>query len=40
MFKVMIFGAGNIGSLIACLFVESGDYEVHWADVNFCNYFL
>ena len=35
MFKVMIFGAGNIGSLIACLFVESGDYEVHWADVNF-----
>ena len=35
MYKVMIIGAGNIGSLIACLLVESGDYEVHFADLDF-----
>lgn len=33
--KVLITGAGKIGSLIACLLLESGDYEVHVADVTF-----
>src|SRR3990167_616679 len=35
MHKVMIIGAGKIGSLITSLFVESGDYEVHLADLDF-----
>jgi saccharopine dehydrogenase-like NADP-dependent oxidoreductase len=32
--KVLILGAGKIGSLIAGLLAESGDYEVHVSDVN------
>lgn len=35
MYNVMITGAGKIGSLIACLLAESGDYQVHIADVEF-----
>lgn len=35
MYNVLIAGAGKIGSLIACLLAESGDYHVHMADVNF-----
>lgn len=35
MYDVMITGAGKIGSLIACLLAESGDYQVHLADVEF-----
>lgn len=35
MYDVMITGAGKIGSLIACLLAESGDYQVHLADVAF-----
>lgn len=35
MYKVMISGAGKIGSLIACLLADSGDYEVHLADLDF-----
>lgn len=35
MYNVMITGAGKIGSLIACLLADSGDYEVHLADVEF-----
>jgi len=34
MHKVLILGAGKIGSLISGLLAESGDYEVHVADVN------
>jgi saccharopine dehydrogenase-like NADP-dependent oxidoreductase len=34
MHKVLILGAGKIGSLIAGLLAESGDYEVHVADVS------
>jgi saccharopine dehydrogenase-like NADP-dependent oxidoreductase len=34
MHKVLILGAGKIGSLICGLLAESGDYEVHVADVN------
>lgn len=35
MYNVMITGAGKIGSLIACLLADSGDYQVHLADVEF-----
>lgn len=35
MINVLIAGAGKIGSLIACLLVESGEYNVHLADVSF-----
>ncbi len=35
MYKVMITGAGKIGSLIACLLAESKDYEIHLADLKF-----
>lgn len=34
MHKVLILGAGKIGSLISGLLAESGDYDVHVADVN------
>jgi len=34
MHKVLILGAGKIGSLISGLLAESGDYEVHVGDVN------
>ena len=32
--KVLVLGAGKIGSLISGLLAESGDYDVHVADVN------
>lgn len=35
MYNVMITGAGKIGSLIACLLADSGDYQIHLADVEF-----
>lgn len=35
MYNVMITGAGKIGSLIACLLAESGDYQIHLADLSF-----
>ncbi|WP_028387923.1 saccharopine dehydrogenase family protein [Legionella fairfieldensis] len=35
MYNVMVTGAGKIGSLIACLLADSGDYEVHLADLQF-----
>ena len=34
MHKVLVLGAGKIGSLISGLLAETGDYEVHVADVN------
>lgn len=34
MHEVLVAGAGKIGSLIACLLSDSGDYKVHLADVN------
>ncbi len=34
MHKVLILGAGKIGSLISGLLAETGEYEVHVADVN------
>jgi saccharopine dehydrogenase-like NADP-dependent oxidoreductase len=34
MHKVLVLGAGKIGSLICGLFAGSGDYEVHVADVD------
>ncbi len=33
--KVLIMGAGRIGSLIACLLADTNDYHVHLADQNF-----
>lgn len=35
MYNVMITGAGKIGSLIACLLADSGDYQVYLADLGF-----
>ena len=35
MHNVMVAGAGKIGSLIACLLADSGDYTVHMADKAF-----
>lgn len=35
MYKIMITGAGKIGSLIACLLADTGDYNVHLADIAF-----
>lgn len=35
MYNVMVCGAGKIGSLIACMLAESGDYQVHLADLDF-----
>ena len=32
--RVLILGGGKIGSLIATLLVESGEYEVHLGDVD------
>lgn len=34
MIKVVVAGAGKIGSLIACMLVDSEDYEVHMVDVQ------
>jgi saccharopine dehydrogenase-like NADP-dependent oxidoreductase len=33
--KVLIAGAGKIGSLIACLLLDSSDYEVFLVDIHF-----
>lgn len=35
MHSVMIAGAGKVGSLIACLLAQSGDYDVHLVDKSF-----
>ena len=35
MYNVMVAGAGKIGSLIACLLHDSGDYKVHLVDKEF-----
>lgn len=35
MYPVLILGAGKIGSTIACLLAQSGDYDVHLADKHF-----
>lgn len=35
MYNVMITGAGKIGSLIACMLADSGDYQIHLADLEF-----
>jgi len=35
MYKVMVTGAGKIGSLIACMLADSQSYEVHLADKEF-----
>ncbi len=35
MHKVLVAGAGNIGSLIACLLSNSNQYDVHIADIQF-----
>jgi len=35
MHKVMVVGAGKIGSLIACLLADSHEYDVHLADIEF-----
>lgn len=37
MHKLLITGAGNMGSLIACLFASTGEYEVYLADLQFQN---
>jgi saccharopine dehydrogenase-like NADP-dependent oxidoreductase len=34
MHSVLILGAGKIGSLIACLLGDSGEYRIHLADVS------
>lgn len=34
MHNILIVGAGKIGSLVACLLIESGDYHVYLADKN------
>ena len=31
---VLVLGAGKIGSLIACMFADSGDYEVHLGSLH------
>ena len=32
--KILVLGGGKIGSLIAVLFTETGEYEVHLGDVD------
>ena len=34
MHRVLVLGAGKIGSLVACLLPESGDYEVYLGDTS------
>ena len=34
MHRVLVLGAGKIGSLVACLLSESGDYEVCLGDIS------
>lgn len=38
MHGVLVMGAGNMGSLIACLLTGTGEYEVHLADLDFEGY--
>jgi len=33
--KVLLLGAGKIGSLIACLLEQSHDYFIYWGDISF-----
>jgi saccharopine dehydrogenase-like NADP-dependent oxidoreductase len=35
MHRVLVLGAGKIGSLVACLLAQQGKYEVHLGDVSF-----
>ena len=35
MHRVLVLGAGKIGSLVACLLAQEGNYEVHLGDVSF-----
>jgi saccharopine dehydrogenase-like NADP-dependent oxidoreductase len=35
MHRVLVLGAGKIGSLVACLLAQQGNYEVHLGDVSF-----
>lgn len=37
MHRVLIAGAGKIGSLIACMLIDTGDFDVHLMDLNFKN---
>lgn len=34
MHRVLVLGAGKIGSLVACLLEQGGDYEVHLGDIG------
>lgn len=34
MYRVLVLGAGKIGSLVACLLSQRGEYEVHLGDVH------
>jgi saccharopine dehydrogenase-like NADP-dependent oxidoreductase len=34
MHSVLILGSGKIGSLIACLLDDSGEYRIHLADIS------
>ena len=34
MYRVLVLGAGKIGSLVACLLSESGAYEVSLGDIS------
>jgi len=38
MYDVLVMGAGNMGSLIACLLTGCGEYTVHLADLDFSGY--
>ncbi|MBH0195971.1 MAG: saccharopine dehydrogenase family protein, partial [Nitrospira sp.] len=32
--RVLVLGAGKIGSLVACLLAQRGTYEVHLGDIT------
>lgn len=34
MYRVLVLGAGKIGSLVACLLSERGGYDIHLGDLN------
>ncbi|MGQ0667357.1 MAG: saccharopine dehydrogenase family protein [Nitrospiraceae bacterium] len=34
MYRVLVLGAGKIGSLVACFLAQRGDYEVHLGDMT------
>ncbi len=34
MYRVLVLGAGKIGSLIGCLLADSGEYDVHLGDIT------